>query len=358
MDFSSRLLSWYRIHGRDLPWRGSQDPYAIWISEIILQQTRVDQGKGYFFRFLTAFPNVESLASATQEEVLRMWQGLGYYSRARNLHEGARQIVEEFGGLWPASASEWQRVKGVGPYTAAAISSIAFGEAIPALDGNAFRVFARFFALEENMDTAGGKKLVQQLALDVISVKHPGDFNQAVMDFGSLVCKPSLPRCASCIFALDCLALQRGLVDVLPFRKPKAKKINRFFNYFFFVYDGEGEDEVFFMAKRKDKDIWENLYEFPMLESLSSLTPGEVCNGEWYRGLFPGEIVPDCLEEPLQMTHQLTHQTIHAKVFRVLLSPAHLGLLRNRFVMVNKKTFHKLPKSRLVEGLMNRISLI
>jgi A/G-specific adenine glycosylase len=262
MHFSQRLLWWYHQNGRPLPWRETKDPYAIWISEIILQQTRVDQGLGYYLRFMEAYPDVHSLARAPLDELLRLWQGLGYYSRARNLHQAALQLVEEHGGKLPQSFQGWLQVKGVGPYTAAAIASIAFNEAVPALDGNVFRVLARLFAIEHGFETAAEKAAFRSLAQDLMDAEHSGDFNQAMMDFGALVCKPAAPDCASCPFNRECLALARDKVTQFPVRKKKAAPRLRYFNYFLFFLKGE---KTFPVQQRGSGDIWEKLYELPLI---------------------------------------------------------------------------------------------
>ncbi|MDR2802218.1 MAG: A/G-specific adenine glycosylase, partial [Prevotellaceae bacterium] len=197
MDFTAELLEWYRVHRRYLPWKQTGDPYKIWLSEIILQQTRVEQGEPYYRQFTERFPTVQALAAAPLDEVLRLWQGLGYYSRARHLHHTAQQIVAEHGGRFPRSREALLKLKGIGPYTAAAIASFAFKEAVPAIDGNGYRILSRVFGIEEPADTDAGKKLFAEIAAELIPAAHPDDFNQALMDFGSLVCTPR-PLCAGC----------------------------------------------------------------------------------------------------------------------------------------------------------------
>lgn len=268
MSFSKEIIRWYQENKRDLPWRGTRDPYVIWMSEVILQQTRVDQGMPYFYRFLEQFPDVGSFAEATEDEILRLWQGLGYYSRARNMHRAARQVMEEHEGRFPADYDSLIRLKGVGEYTAAAIASFAGGEPKAVVDGNVFRLLARYFGVDTPINSGRGKKEFQRIADALIDRLNPGLYNQAIMEFGSLQCRPQNPDCGRCVLQSGCQALAQGRVDTLPVKhKPKPSR-NRYFNYLM-VQEGD----LLLMNKRGGGDIWENLFELPLLETDQPVLP-------------------------------------------------------------------------------------
>lgn len=347
MHFSSRLLQWYGQHGRSLPWRLTNNAYVVWITEVILQQTRVDQGMEYYFRFMEAFPDVAALASAPEDKVLRLWQGLGYYSRARNLHQAARQILEQRNGKLPETYKEWLQVRGVGPYTAAAIASIAFNEVVPALDGNVYRVIARLFAIDEKIDTGKGKKVFEEVAAELIDQKNPGDFNQAMMDFGATVCKPAAPPCNDCIFNRECLALLHDKVEKYPVRKPKKTVRTRHFNYFYFFIEDKNDLRLFFVIKRITNDIWKNLFELPLVETNDELNAEAIQDLPEWKDWFPDNKGFVLTGTPLQFRHQLTHQTINAKFFSVKISPEKAHNFNSDFLKVDHAKFESMPKSRL-----------
>lgn len=232
LDFSNKILSWYFQEKRELPWRNSSDPYRVWISEIILQQTRIDQGTSYYNRLIGRFPTVHSLAESTEDEVLKLWQGLGYYSRARNLFAGAQQIVNIYHGRFPSQSKELKKIKGIGDYTAAAIASISFNEPVAAIDGNVYRVLSRIFGIDTPIDTTAGKKLFAELAQNIMDKKNPGDYNQAVMEFGALHCKPKQPLCNQCPFSNQCIAYGSQTIAALPVKSKKTKQRNRYFYIF------------------------------------------------------------------------------------------------------------------------------
>ncbi len=260
--FSDTLITWYNAHKRDLPWRDTSDPYAIWLSEIILQQTQVAQGLAYYHRFLSTFPNVTTLAAASEDEVLKLWQGLGYYSRARNLHATAKLIVALHKGRFPNQYADILNLKGVGDYTAAAIASFAFNLPHAVVDGNVYRVLSRLFGIDTAIDSTQGKKIFKALAQELLNVNLPALHNQAIMEFGSQFCKPVSPDCSSCIFAERCEARQQGRVDSLPFKEKKTAVRPRFFHYLV-LRDQKGHTLV---HKRAAGDIWQGLYEFALLE--------------------------------------------------------------------------------------------
>lgn len=264
MNFHNLLIKWYLQNKRDLPWRNTTNPYHIWLSEIMLQQTRVAQGMPYFLSFTTAFPTVFDLANANEEQVLKLWQGLGYYSRARNLHKTAQYIATELNGIFPDNYKDLLQLKGVGEYTAAAIASFSYNEAVPVVDGNVFRVLSRYFDIETDIAQAYAKKEFAALAFELMPKDNPAIFNQAIMEFGALQCVPKSPNCQICVFSESCAALQKKKVDQLPVKSKKLKVRNRYFNYLM-LSDAE---EKTLIQKRTAKGIWHNLYEFPLIETL------------------------------------------------------------------------------------------
>ncbi len=258
--FAHTLLSWYRQHKRELPWRGIDDPYRIWLSEIILQQTRIAQGKDYYLRFVREFPDVESLAAAPEDKVMKMWEGLGYYSRARNLHQAAKQVVEK--GHFPQTLEEVRTLKGVGDYTAAAICSMAYNIPVAALDGNAYRVFGRIFSIEQPFDSREGKIIFKELAESLLDKEHPGEFNQAVMDFGAIQCTPRNPACDACPFTVKCGAHAEKREEYYPVRSKRPEIKERHLNYFFILHNNK-----ILIHKRTLSDIWKGMYEPYLVET-------------------------------------------------------------------------------------------
>ena len=266
-QFAKLLLQWNNNHNnRHMPWKGEKNPYLIWLSEIILQQTRVEQGLPYFLSFKQKYPSVKHLAEADEDEVMKLWQGLGYYSRARNLHETAKNIHVNLQGKFPGSFEGLIELKGVGDYTASAISSFAFGEKKAVVDGNVIRVLARVFGIDTAFDTTEGKKKFAVLAQELIDDEEPGTYNQAIMDFGAVLCTPQNPLCDTCPFQKKCMAYQQNRIDDLPVRKKKVKIQERYFNYLAIKNNSE-----IFISKRTGNDIWKNLYELPMFETAKPL---------------------------------------------------------------------------------------
>lgn len=321
--FNTILLNWYRDNKRELPWRDLRDPYAIWISEIILQQTRVVQGYDYFLRFMNRFPNLAALAEASEDEVMRHWQGLGYYSRARNLHAAARSL----NGVFPKTYTEVRAMKGVGDYTAAAICSFAYGMPIAVVDGNVYRVLARYYGIDEAIDTTLGKKMFAALAQENMDVKHPADYNQAIMDFGALQCVPKSPNCTECPLAEQCSAYRQDMVSVLPVKQHKTAVKNRYFNYF---YVAEGDN--IFIRKRQSADIWKNLYELPMIETDSARGLEELMASKEFADLFADAKVCEMSVRRLGVKHVLTHRVIWANCYQVRLEQG--GSLPHSFIKV------------------------
>lgn len=310
--YSKSLVNWYKEHRRDLPWRRSSDPYIIWISEIILQQTRVAQGLDYFNRFIARFPDVRALAVASEDEVLRYWQGLGYYSRARNLLEAARTICRDFGGIFPRTYNEVRSLKGIGDYTAAAIVSFAYDLPYPVLDGNVYRVLARLFALSTPIDSAQGKKEFAELAALLLDKEHPGLHNQAIMELGALQCVPRQPDCGLCPLMDRCMAYAAGEVSAYPVKQQKLKTRPRYFHYLHIVY---GNDT--YIQRREGKDIWQGLYQLPLIETDAPADFSELQQTDAFRRLLS-----DCGRMEISVVlrdikHVLSHQTLYASFYYI-----------------------------------------
>ncbi len=308
-SFASLLLPWHENENtRSMPWKGEKNPYYIWLSEIILQQTRVEQGLPYFLRFKEKYPTVKHLASAKEDEVMRLWQGLGYYSRARNLHETAKNIQQNFKGKFPETFVELKKLKGVGDYTAAAISSFAFGEKKAVVDGNVIRVLARVFGIETGFDSAEGKKQFAVLAQQLIDEKSPAAYNQAIMDFGGVVCSPKNPKCGECPFNKICVAKDKDLIAVLPYREKRTKITERYFNYLII----KSKKEIF-IQKRTDNDIWKNLYELPLIETPKPLKK----NIKEVIGKFLGTKNFSIVSGVKEISQMLSHRKIHFRFIEI-----------------------------------------
>ncbi len=307
-EFSKKLIAWYLDNKRELPWRMTKDPYKIWLSEIMLQQTRVAQGLPYYLRFIEAFPDVRDLADASEEQILKLWQGLGYYSRARNLHHTARYVAYELNGNFPDNYSDLKKLKGVGDYTASAIASICFGEPTPVVDGNVYRVLSRFFGIETPINSSKGIKEFKRLAEILIDKQQPANFNQAAMEFGATQCKPQNPYCLHCPMNDGCLALQQNKVAMLPVKLKKQKVGQRYFNYIVFV----SEDGKTLLRQRTQKGIWHKLYEFPLIETRALAAEDEVLQHEMLSGCTSVSLYN---ETPI--VHKLSHQHLYTQFWIV-----------------------------------------
>ena len=331
MIFSNLLIKWYLQKKRDLPWRNTINPYLIWLSEIMLQQTRVAQGMPYFLSFTTAFPTVFDLAKANEEQVLKLWQGLGYYSRARNLHKTAQFVANELDGIFPDNYKDLLQLKGVGEYTAAAIASFSYNEVIPVVDGNVFRVLSRYFDIETDIAAASAKKEFAALAFELMPKDSPAIFNQAIMEFGALQCVPKSPNCSICVFNESCAALQKKKVDQLPIKSKKLKVRNRYFNYI--VASDENENTI--IQKRTSKGIWHNLYEFPLIET--DKEEDFDCIAEQIQNdFFKGNSILSVTESNEQsIVHKLSHQHLYIKFWEVKIE----GIIANGIDAKNLKTF-------------------
>lgn len=309
MKFYKKLIIWYLEHKRDMPWRQTKDPYSIWLSEIILQQTRVSQGLPYYLAFKTTFPTVFELAAASEEEVLKLWQGLGYYSRARNLHYTAQYVVKEYNGVFPKNYDGLIQLKGIGDYTASAIASICYDEVVPVIDGNVYRVLSRIFGINTPINSSPALKEFKSLAAELIDKTQPATFNQAIMEFGAIQCKPQSPDCSVCPFNQRCFALQHDKISVLPVKLKKLKIKKRYFNYFIFRFP----DNTLLIQQRKKVGIWEGLYEFPLIESEKLQEPNVLEKEKIFMQLVTKQ--PFSLtrykEEPI--VHKLSHQHLYTR---------------------------------------------
>jgi len=309
MNFQKQITHWYSIHKRDLPWRTTKDPYNIWLSEIILQQTQVKQGLPYYLSFIREFPTVFDLADATEEQVLKLWQGLGYYSRASNLHTTAKHIAFNLNGVFPDNYKDVLSLKGVGDYTASAITSICFNEANAVVDGNVYRVLSRFYGIDTPINSSKGIKEFKELASTLIDHKEPGNYNQAIMEFGARQCKPKNPNCNSCPVSDSCYAYKNKSIDQLPVKLKKTKVSARYFN--FLVCIDKKKNTV--IEKRTGKGIWQNLYQFPLIESNRSLKAEEFNLLKLENTILENSNFEFSLYNETDRIHKLSHQHLHTK---------------------------------------------
>lgn len=326
MGFSDEIITWYNKNKRNLPWRNTEDAYKIWLSEIILQQTRVAQGMPYYEKFVSHYPTVKDLAKAPQDDILKLWQGLGYYSRARNMHTAAKTIVNDYDSQFPTTYKEILTLKGIGKYTAAAIASIAFKEPVAVVDGNVYRVLSRYFGISDPIDTGKGQKLFFDLANELIPKNQPEIFNQAMMEFGALHCTPKKPNCAECIFVSSCKAHETKQVLALPVKSKKTAVKNRYFNYLFF-----DKPKYAFIQQREAGDIWQGLYEFPLLETSKELnSKTELKSEDLYSQITNKQDIKH-IQKAFRVTHKLSHRNIHTTFW-------HIGVTDN-FLINNSRIF-------------------
>ncbi len=340
-NFSQRLINWYEANKRDLPWRHTNDPYKVWLSEIILQQTRVHQGISYYYKFTRLFPTVSDLANATEDEVLKAWQGLGYYSRARNLHASAKFIHHDNGGKFPESAKGLEQLKGVGPYTAAAIASFCYGEKVAVIDGNVMRVLSRIFGVELPVDSTDGKKVIEKIAAEIISKSQPGQHNQAMMELGAIQCRPSSPDCESCPFAAVCVAYKSGRVNDFPLKEKKTSVKNIWY-YYFVIHHGENV----YLKRREGKGIWRGLYDFPLIETNESISEKIAISDFFKSHSINKEMVVTGVSEVFK--HVLTHRKIHAVFIEMILKDAK-AIKGYAYLSINKQSMKDYGIPRLVE---------
>lgn len=332
MNFAVTLLQWFKNNGRSLPWRETKDAYAIWLSEVILQQTRIAQGMSYWERFMAQWPTVNDLAAATEDEVLKAWQGLGYYSRARNLHTAAQQVMELAG--FPQTFKELKTLKGVGDYTAAAIASIAFGEPVAVVDGNVYRVLSRYYGIDTPIDSTEGKKEFQALAQSLLPINEPADYNEAIMDFGATQCTPNSPHCSACPLCETCVSFREQRINELPVKSKKVKQRERHFTYIYIEYEGK-----IAIHQRGAGDIWQGLWEFPQEEHLTSSE-----DSAW-------KTEAQLLQKGVK--HILTHQILLADIY--LWRPKNRPQLPSEFIWIEKQDLENYALPRLIEILLKAV---
>ncbi|HKH62658.1 MAG TPA: A/G-specific adenine glycosylase [Flavitalea sp.] len=342
--FTVKLMEWNRDYNRrSMPWKGEKDPYKIWLSEIILQQTRVEQGLKYYEKFITVFPTIQKLALAPDKEVYKLWEGLGYYSRCKNLLQTARTIHFDLQGVFPINYQDIIKLKGVGAYTAAAISSFAYNQSHAVVDGNVQRVLARYFGITTPVDTAKGKSFYQQLAYELLDKESPGVYNQAIMDFGATTCKPQNPICYECVQQKECVAFNNSFVDMLPVKEKSFEKKKRWLYYFLI----EINDKVY-IRKRIEKDIWQNLHEFVLFES-----PGPI-GGPFQKHSFLKRLFPNPTYEINRISklykQQLTHQHIHGQF---IIMKATNELVIHDYILVEKKKIKEYAFPKFINQFLN-----
>ncbi len=338
MNVSQRLVRWYDINKRILPWREHLNTYYIWLSEIILQQTRVNQGMNYYLKFIKKFPSIEVLASSSIEEVLLLWQGLGYYTRARNLHKAANIIMNEYDGQFPNEYNSIRQLPGIGDYTAAAITSLAFNKPYPAIDGNVYRVLARFFGIYSPVNHAKSKTDFKKAALEILDNKNAGKHNQAIIELGALICLPRNPQCTECPISEACYAFQKQVAEELPVRQKKTKVIDRYFYYLVIRHN-----QKLYIKQRKQNDIWALLYEFPMIETdkISNLT--KLIDSDKWKGIFQST-KPVVKKVSKEYIHKLTHRILHAWFIEIEMHTP----IPNKTLLIHEAQLEEYPFPRLI----------
>jgi A/G-specific adenine glycosylase len=346
--FSLALCSWYVSNKRNLPWRNTKDPYLIWLSEIILQQTRVEQGRSYYYKFAENYPTVQQLAAAPEDEVLKLWQGLGYYSRARNLHSAAQLIVAYHAGHFPNDYEKILELKGVGTYTAAAIVSFAYNLPYAVVDGNVYRVLARIFGIDTPIDSSKGKKQFLDLAQNLISKNNAAEHNQAIMEFGALQCKPVNPDCVICPINNRCKAFEYGTVGQLPLKKKKTKVSARYFHYLLI----ENKNQVL-IHKRTQKDIWQNLYDFPLIETAVDTDVKALLQANSFKAMI-AKTTCQVLAVSEMYKHVLSHQHLHVRFYRIRLSKPLTKLKLENALVIAKDELLQYAVPRLIERYLEK----
>jgi len=340
MKFSAEIIEWYQKHKRDLPWRNTNDPYIIWLSEIIMQQTRVEQGMPYFQRFAEKYPTVEQFASASEDEILKLWQGLGYYSRGRNMHQTSQAVMEEHAGYFPKNYDTLIRLKGIGEYTAAAISSFSSNEAKAVVDGNVFRLLSRYFGIDTPINTGKGKKIFTDLANELLDQKQAGIFNQAIMEFGSLQCKPKIPDCPICPLQTSCEARLKNRIHELPVKIKSQKSKERYFNYILAI-----KNDKVLINKRRSGDIWENMIDLPLFETESRTEVPELIQSEKFIHAFGKQVLARSVSKPV--IHVLSHQKLYTSFIQIEHYTEDFRPDQSWFY-VSKNELEKLPQPKLI----------
>lgn len=348
-EIRKALALWYERNKRILPWRDTKDPYAIWISEIILQQTRVAQGYDYYLRFMERFPNVQTLAEAQEDEILRLWQGLGYYSRARNLHAAAQQIMAKHKGVFPDSPDDVRHLKGIGDYTTAAICSFAYNTPTAVVDGNVYRVLARLTACEIPIDTTVGKKHYAQLAQELLDQQNAALHNQAMMELGALQCVPGTPDCTQCPLSTWCECAEKDTASLLPIKEKKTKVRIRYFHYIRFIVG-----DTFYLQKRTAKDIWQHLYEYPLIETEEPLDTASLLTHPFFLNWTEGNSNICIIQQTGIRKHVLSHQHILAQLTEIRLDKETPALAK--LIGVRPETADMYAVPRIIELLNNDIT--
>lgn len=347
MNFSEELIQWYKLNKRDLPWRETTDPYLIWLSEIILQQTKVIQGLPYYLKFIAAYPKVELLAQAPEDSVLKLWQGLGYYSRARNLHHTAKAITNKYQSQFPQDFQAIRQLKGIGNYTAAAICSFAYQMPFAVVDGNVIRVLSRYFGIQAPADDANGKLLFEKLANELLDKKASAIYNQAIMEFGALQCVPKSPNCLDCPLNTTCFAYHNKMVTQLPFKTKKLKLRKRHLNFLII----ECNDYV--LLQKIHQNIWKGLYQFPVIETEKETSETEIKNTSVWEELFTDTCI-EITKISSIIPHQLTHQILYAKFWHIKTNTP----INSEYLKVNTKELDNYPLSRLIEKYLIVVGLL
>jgi A/G-specific adenine glycosylase len=349
MNFSQEIINWYNLNKRDLPWRNTNDPYKIWLSEIILQQTKVDQGLPYYHKFCEKFPDIQSLANAKEEEILKLWQGLGYYSRARNLHFASKQIINSYDSKFPSKHKDILSLKGVGEYTAAAIASFAYNLPYAVVDGNVFRLLSRFYGINTPINSSAGKKIFAELAQSILDKKRANINNQSIMEFGALMCKPKNPNCNECPLKDSCKAFLTNEIDNLPVKIKNRKQKHLYFEYLFITHQGET-----YLNKRIEKGIWQNLYEFPTVEFDQKESEDKVKETIENQSFLKNTNI-EIVKSTETQKHILSHRIIHGRLWHV---ESYSKLNHPKWTAVDLKSINKYPMSRLMEIFLESKFLI
>lgn len=349
MDFTYRLLHWYSLNKRDLPWRATQNAYHIWLSEIILQQTRVAQGLPYYLRFVEQFPDVVSLAKADESSILKLWQGLGYYSRARNLHAAAKEIQTLHKGVFPKDYDKIRALKGIGDYTAAAIASFAFNKSHAVVDGNVYRVLSRVFGIETPIDSTSGKKEFAQLAQELLPIKNVAAYNQAIMEFGAVQCVPANPHCDSCCLNDICIANKSNSVKQLPVKAKKTKQRHRYFNYLLLEHKNK-----IILHKRGSGDIWQGLYEFPLIETQKAVSEKQLLQSADFKQILC-QTKFTLTRVSSTTKHILSHQILHARFYHFTLQNKLPLSSKKKYIVVKIEDINKHALPRLIDRYLSTI---
>lgn len=348
-DFSKIIINWYLVNKRNLPWRNTKDPYKIWLSEIILQQTQVKQGLPYYLNFVKEFSNVYDLANADEDKIMKMWQGLGYYSRARNLHFTAKSIVNDYNGKFPDNYKGLLKLKGVGEYTAAAIASFAYDEPVAVLDGNVFRVLARYFGVDTPVNSTEGQKLFKSKVYELLNEKQPALHNQAIMEFGALLCKPKSPDCMFCNLNTSCVAFQQNKIKELPVKLKKLKRRKRYFNYLVL----KSPENEYVLQQRLKKDIWQKLFEFPLIESEANFNKKDVLKTSLFEELDKDDHISVQKINQKTYKHVLTHQDIYADFWLVKCPSDFYKHKLENYSIVNSKSIRTFAVPILIDRFLN-----